>query len=56
MGLATCWVGAFDERAVGEVIDLASHLRPVALIAVGVSERKPPGPGRRPLEEVVDRR
>lgn len=34
-GLGTCWVGAFDEGRVGEIIDCPVFLRPVALIPVG---------------------
>ncbi|UCF07860.1 MAG: nitroreductase family protein [Thermoplasmata archaeon] len=34
-GLASCWVGAFNEKAVSEVLGLPSHVRPVALLPVG---------------------
>ncbi len=35
LGLATCWVGAFDEEKVTEAAGLPSYLRPVAILAVG---------------------
>ena len=35
MGLAACWVGAFDENKVSEICGLPEYLRPVALIPIG---------------------
>lgn len=35
LGLATCWVGAFEEAKVSEAAGLPTHLRPVAILAVG---------------------
>ncbi|NMB24840.1 MAG: nitroreductase family protein [Firmicutes bacterium] len=54
-GLGTCWVGAFDEEAVSEVLDIPLGRRPVAVIPVGYSEsigRSEP-PTRRTLDEVI---
>lgn len=34
-GLATCWIGAFDEKAVSQVLELPEHLRPVAILPIG---------------------
>lgn len=34
-GLGTCWVGAFDDKAVHEIMKLESHLWPVAIIPIG---------------------
>lgn len=35
MGLGTCWVGAFDERAVSITLGCGPDERPVALIPIG---------------------
>lgn len=35
MGMAACWVGAFDEEKVSEICGLPEYLRPVALIPIG---------------------
>ncbi|MGA1822776.1 MAG: nitroreductase family protein [Thermoplasmatota archaeon] len=35
IGLAGCWVGAFDEERVREICGLPDYLRPVALIPIG---------------------
>ncbi len=56
MGLGGCWVGAFRERSVAQLLELPEHLRPVALVAVGVPAEQPPMPTRRELAEVSERR
>lgn len=55
-GLGTCWVGAFDEGKVAELLGLPRGLRPVALVPVGKPAETPPARPRRPLSEVVDYR
>ncbi len=35
IGLATCWVGAFDEEGISKAFGLPSHLRPVSILVVG---------------------
>ncbi len=52
-GLASCWVGAFDEDAVREAIGVARPIRPVAVLPVGYSAEAAGKPIRRPLEEVT---
>lgn len=55
LGLGACWVGAFDEEQVGEVLNLDERFRPVALIPVGYALSEPASSGsRRLLDEVVD--
>jgi nitroreductase len=52
-GLASCWVGAFDEGRVAAILDAPSRLRPVALMPIGYSAEKPKPCSRRPLRELV---
>ncbi len=52
-GLASCWIGAFDENAVREALDIPSTLTPVAILPVGYSAESSSRPARRPLEEVT---
>lgn len=52
-GLATCWVGAFDEDAVSDILSLPHKTRPVAIIPVGYADEKPIAPPRMGLEKVV---
>jgi nitroreductase len=54
LGLGACWVGAFDEGAAATVLDLPSHLRPVAMIPIGhPDERFARRTPRRPSSEIV---
>jgi len=52
MGLGACWVGAFDETAAADLLDLPRHHRPVAVIPIGRPGGITRNPGRRPLHEV----
>ncbi|MFX0044268.1 MAG: nitroreductase family protein [Candidatus Hermodarchaeota archaeon] len=51
LGLGTGWVGAFDEDGVSGVLGLPSHVRPMAIILVGVADEDPKPPQRREAEE-----
>lgn len=35
LGLASCWIGAFNEDEASRVLQLPGHLRPVALLPIG---------------------
>ena len=52
-GLATVWVGAFDETAVAESIGAPPHARPVAILPVGYAAEHPEASPRRPLTDLV---
>ncbi|MDT3698257.1 MAG: nitroreductase family protein [Thermincola sp.] len=52
-GLGTCWVGAFDEKLVAEVMELPRGVRPVVIIPVGYPAGENKAPARRPVEEIV---
>ncbi len=53
LGLGTCWVGAFSDETVTEILGLPSYLRPVGIIPVGFPGETPMPPRRMPLERVV---
>ncbi len=54
LGLGACWVGAFDEGAAAQALQLPGHLRPVCMIPVGhAAEERTMATSRRPLSEVV---
>lgn len=53
LGLGACWVGAFDEGAVTRVLNLPSHLSPVAIVPIGYPAESPYRPTRRALKEVT---
>ncbi len=53
MGLGSCWVGAFDEIKVSELLSLPYNTRPVAIVPVGFADEKPTAPPRPGLEKIV---
>lgn len=52
-GMASAWVGAFDEDMVRQALDLAPGLRPIALLAVGYPAEMPQETPRRPMGDLV---
>lgn len=50
LGLGTCWVGAFDEKEVSNILGLPGEIRPVAILPIGfpdeVSSEGPPRMGK----------
>jgi len=52
-GLGGCWVGAFDDSAVSEILNLPHKTLPVAIIPVGYPDEEPGAPMRMGLEKVV---
>lgn len=53
LGLATVWVGAFDEQDVARVIDAPEDHRPVAMLPIGHAAETPRRRSRRDLKELV---
>lgn len=49
--LGTCWVGAFNEYDVVEILDLPDNLRPVAIVPVGYPGKVPAGRQKRISKE-----
>lgn len=55
MGLATCWVGAFDEGNAAKILGLEDHVRPLCMLPIGYAVDTPNPPKRKPLSDVVKR-
>ncbi len=53
LGYGTCWVGAFADDKVSKIVGFPRHVRPVAIIPLGVPAEKPGMPPRLSLSEVV---
>jgi len=53
LGLGTCWVGAFDERKVSQILNLPQYLRPVCLVPVGYPQEYPSPPSLKREEELI---
>lgn len=52
-GLASCWIGAFDEVAVRDALEIKPPIRPIAVLPIGYSAESAGRPARRPLEEIT---
>jgi nitroreductase len=53
LGLATCWIGAFDEDKVAEAIGCPARAVPNVIIAVGYSDERVPTPPKETFESRV---
>ena len=53
LGLGSCWIGAFKEEEVREVLKLPQGIRPIAIIPVGYPAEAPPPGNRRPISQIV---
>ncbi|MBM3473121.1 MAG: nitroreductase [Armatimonadetes bacterium] len=53
LGLGTCWIGAFDEQAVREVLGIPAEWRVVCLTPLGTPAESPDPRPRKALEEIV---
>ena len=51
--LGACWIGAFHEEEVGEVLNIPDDVRPVAIVPVGHPAEKPRAAPRRLTREFV---
>jgi nitroreductase len=40
LGLGACWVGAFKEKKVQEILSLKKHFRPIAIMPIGYPSQK----------------
>jgi nitroreductase len=54
-GLASCWVGAFDEARVAAALRTPPQLRPIMLLPIGYAAETPERPQRRSLDALVHR-
>lgn len=52
-GLASCWVGAFDEAMVNRVIGAPDNVRPQAMIPIGYTDEEPNMPKRYNMVDVT---
>ena len=53
LGLATCWVGAFDDDTVLKILNAGKNYRAVAIMPLGYAKEKPFITERRDLAELV---
>ncbi|VVB85361.1 Coenzyme F420:L-glutamate ligase [uncultured archaeon] len=54
-GLGTCWIGAFDEKKVREILNIPDNVRVVQLLVLGYPSSVPSPTSRKSLDEIVMR-
>ena len=52
-GLGTCWIGAFDEKAVQAILQIPQEIRVVSLLTVGYPQTLHRKKSRKKLDEIV---
>jgi nitroreductase len=52
LGYGTCWIGAFREEDVREVLGIPEKMSVINLLPIGVPDQSPEARGRKPLEEL----
>jgi len=52
-GLGTCWIGAFDEKKVKEILQIPDDVRVVSLLPLGYPSTAPQSKPRKSLDEIV---
>jgi nitroreductase len=52
MGLASCFLAAFDEEKVAQILNLEIGLYPLAILPIGYPAESPKPPPRRSLKEI----
>lgn len=53
LGLAGCWMGAFDFDRAREFFGVPAEMEPVILLGIGRATAEPPARPRKPMDEVV---
>jgi nitroreductase len=53
LGLGTCWIGAFDESKVKEILEIPKNIEVIGLITLGYPDEKAETPPRVELEKIV---
>ncbi len=53
LGLATCWVGAFDEAKVKQILSIPEGVRPQAILPIGYADEQPKMPLRQELYAIT---
>jgi nitroreductase len=52
-GLGTCWVAAFESKALKEALGIPDGIEPIALTPLGYPDEAPADRGRKSIDEIV---
>jgi nitroreductase len=53
LGLGTCWIGAFKEQEVRQILNVPQGIRPVAIVPVGYAAESASPRSKRPMDQIV---
>jgi nitroreductase len=53
IGFGSCWIGAFNEERVKELLGIPMQLRVVSLLTLGYPDERPRAKNRKELDEIV---
>lgn len=53
LGLATCWIGAFDAKTVRQILAIPEGVTIIELMTVGYPADSKPEPKREPIQKIV---
>jgi len=53
LGIGSCWIGAFNENSVKELLGIPEGLRVVSLLTLGYPDEKPRAKNRKPLKDIL---
>lgn len=53
LGIGNCWIGAFNEKTVKELLGIPEDLRVVSLLTLGYPDERPRIKNRKPLKEIL---
>jgi len=56
LGLASCWIGAFNENRVKELLGVKANLKPVVILPIGYPAEKPIPRPRKLLSDLMEER
>ena len=52
LGYGTCWIGAFEQKDIKEILDIPEAMTVINLLPIGVPDQKPEPRGRKPFDEI----
>jgi len=53
VGLASCWVGAYDDQAVRRILGAPDNWLPVSILPIGIPAEDPVRPERKPIARLI---
>lgn len=53
LGLGTCWIGAFEDEIIVNILNLPKGVRPIAIVPIGYSNDTPHPPTRIALKDFI---